>query len=149
MVKGVFEHQFTSIKETSKEYQATIYGQAGSKLGASRPTVVVRSRAKRVREKDISLNARKENSKRLRQGQLEQITGEKVEVVQVPSRQEELLARKLKDKETRAEKKQRKALEKIQQAEANRVNSERFMQGFLGNRRIEPLEKGVSPKGDG
>jgi hypothetical protein len=75
MVKGVFEHQFTSIKETSKEYQATIYGQAGFKIGrASRPTVVVRSRAKRAREKDTSLNARKENSKRLRQGQLEQIT---------------------------------------------------------------------------
>jgi hypothetical protein len=33
---------------------------------------------------------------------------------------------------------------------ANRVNSERFIQGFLGNRRIEPLEKGVTPKkGDG
>jgi hypothetical protein len=59
-----------------------------------------------------------------------------------------MLARKLKDKEMRAEKKRRKALEKIQ-AEANRVNSERFMQGYLGNRRIEPLEKGVTPKGDG
>jgi hypothetical protein len=70
--------------------------------------VVVRSRAKRAREKDISLNARKENSKRLRQGQLEQVTGAKVEAVQVLSRQEELLARKLKDKETRAAKKQRK-----------------------------------------
>jgi hypothetical protein len=149
MVKGVFEHQFTSIKETSKEYQATIYGQAGFKIGrANRPTVVVRSRAKRAREKDISLNARKENSKRLCQEQLEQVTGAKVEAVQVPSRQEELLARKLKDKETRAAKKQRKALEKIQ-AEANRFNSERFMQRFLGNRRIEPLEKRVSPKGDG
>jgi hypothetical protein len=125
MVKGVFEHQFTSIKDTSKENQATIYGQAGFKIGrASRPTVVVRSRAKRAREKDISLNARKENSKRLRQGQLEQVTWAKVEAVQVPLRQEELLARKLKDKETRAAKKQRKALEKIQ-AEANRVNSER------------------------
>jgi hypothetical protein len=57
MVKGVFEHQFTSIKETSKEYQATIYGQAGFKIGrASRPTAVVRNRAKRAREKDISLN---------------------------------------------------------------------------------------------
>jgi hypothetical protein len=66
--------------------------------------VVVRSRAKRAREKDISLNARKENSKRLRLGQLEQVTGAKVEAVQVPSRQEELLARKLKDKETRAAK---------------------------------------------
>jgi hypothetical protein len=140
------------LKETrSKEYQATIYGQAGFKIGwASRPTVVVRSRAKRAREKDISLNASKENSKRLRQGQLEQITGAKVEAVQVqvPSRQEELLARRLKDKETRAAKKRRKALKKIQ-AEANRVNSERFMQGYLGNRRIEPLEKGVTPKGDG
>jgi hypothetical protein len=67
--------------------------------------VVVRSRAKRAREKDISLNAKKENSKRLRQGQLEQIMGAKVEAVQVPSRQEELLARKLKDKEKRAAKK--------------------------------------------
>jgi hypothetical protein len=105
MVKGVFEHQFTSIKETSKEYQATIYGQAGFKIGrASRLTAVVRSKAKRAREKDISLNARKENRKRLRQGQLEQITGAKVEAVQVPSRQEELLARKLKDKEMRAAK---------------------------------------------
>jgi hypothetical protein len=98
--------------------------------------VVVRSKAKRAREKDISLNARnKENSKRLRQGQLEQITGAKVEAVQVPSRQMELLAWKLKDKEKRAAKKQRKALEKIQAA--NRANSERFMQGFLGNQRIE------------
>jgi hypothetical protein len=79
----------------------------------------------------------------VRQGQLEQVTGAKVEAVQVPSRQEELLARKLKYKETRAAKKQTKALEKIQ-AEANRANSERFMQGFLGNRRIEPLEKGDS-----
>jgi hypothetical protein len=62
-----------------------------------------------------------------------QVTGAKVEAVQVPSRQDELLARKLKDKETRAAKKQRKApLEKIQE-DANRVNSERFMQGFLGN----------------
>jgi hypothetical protein len=52
----------------------------------------VRNKAKRAREKDTLLNARKENSKRLRQGQLEQITGEKVEAVQVPSRQEELLA---------------------------------------------------------
>jgi hypothetical protein len=84
----------------------------------------------------------------LRQGQLEPVTGAKVKAVQVPSRQEELLARKLKDKEPRAARKQRKALEKIQ-AEANRVNSERVMQGFLGNRRIEPLEKGVTPQGDG
>jgi hypothetical protein len=82
------------------------------------------------------------------QGQLEQITEAKVEAVQVPSRQEELLARKLKDREMRAAKKRKKALEKIQ-AEANRVNSERFMQGYLGNRRIELLEKGVTPKGDG
>jgi hypothetical protein len=105
MVKGVFEHQFTSIKETSKEYQATIYGQAGFKIGrASRPTAVVRGKAKRAREKGISLNARKENSKRLRQGQLEHITGAKVAAAQVPSRQEELLARKLKDKEMRAAK---------------------------------------------
>jgi hypothetical protein len=37
--------------------------------------VVVRSRAKRAREKDISLNARKENSKRLRQGHLEHESG--------------------------------------------------------------------------
>jgi hypothetical protein len=87
MVKGVFEHQFTSIKETSKEYQATIYGQAGFKIGrASRPVVEVRSRAKRAREKDISLNARNKNSKRLRQGQLEQVTGARVKAVQVPSR---------------------------------------------------------------
>jgi hypothetical protein len=149
MVKGVFEHQFTSIKETSKEYQATIYGQAGFKIGrASRPVVEGRSRAKRAREKDISLNARKENRKRLRQGQLEQVTGARVKAVQVPSQQEEMLARKLKDKETRAARKLRKALEKIQ-AEANRANSERVMQGFLGNRRIEPLEKGVTPQGDG
>jgi hypothetical protein len=35
------------------------------------------------------------------------------------------------------------------QAEANRANSERFMQGFLGNLRIEPLEKGITPEGDG
>jgi hypothetical protein len=75
--------------------------------------VVVRSRAKRAREKDISLNARRDNSKRLRQGQLEQVTGAKVEAVQVPSRQEEMLARKLKDKEARAARKLRKALEKI------------------------------------
>jgi hypothetical protein len=55
-----------------------------------------------------------------------------------------MLARRLKDSETRAAKKKRKALEKIQ-AEANRANSsERVMQGFLGNRRIEPLEKGIS-----
>jgi hypothetical protein len=55
MVKGVFKHQFTSIKETSKEYQATIYGQAGFKIGrASRLTAVVRNKAKRAREKDIS-----------------------------------------------------------------------------------------------
>jgi hypothetical protein len=60
---------------TCKEYQATMYGQA-----------VVRSKAKRAREKDISLNARKENRKRLRQGQLEQITGAKMEAVQMPSR---------------------------------------------------------------
>jgi hypothetical protein len=149
MVKGVCEHQFTSIKETSKEYQATTYGQAGFKIKrASRPTAVVRSKAKRAREKDISLDARKKNSKRLRQGQLEQVTGAKVEAVQVPSRHKELLAQKLKDKETRAARKLRKALEKIQ-AEAYRANSERFMQGFLGNRRIEPLEKGVTPKDDG
>jgi hypothetical protein len=65
MVKGVFEHQFTSIKETSKEYQATMHGQAGFKIGrASRPSVEVRSKAKRAREKDISLNARKENCAR-------------------------------------------------------------------------------------
>jgi hypothetical protein len=51
MVKGVFGHQFTSIKETSKEYQATKYGQAGFKIGrASRPTAVVRSKVKRARE---------------------------------------------------------------------------------------------------
>jgi hypothetical protein len=35
------------------------------------------------------------------------------------------------------------------QAEANRANSERLMQGFLGNRRIEPLEKEITPQGDG
>jgi hypothetical protein len=111
--------------------------------------VEVRSRAKRAREKDISLNARKKNSKRLRQGQLEQVTGVRVKAVQVPSQQEEMLARRLKDSsETRAAKKKRKALEKIQ-AEANRANSERVMQGFLGNRRIEPLEKGITPQGDG
>jgi hypothetical protein len=109
MVKGVFEHQFTSIKETSKEYQATIYGQVGFKIGrASRPSVVVRSRAKRAREKDISLNARNKNSKRLRQGQLEQVTGARVKAVQVPSQQEEMRALKLKDKETRAAKKKGK-----------------------------------------
>jgi hypothetical protein len=60
---------------------------------------------------DISLNARKENSKRLRQGQLEQVTGARVKAVQVPSQQEEMLARELKDSETRAARKQRKALE--------------------------------------
>jgi hypothetical protein len=61
---------------------------------------------------------------------------------------EYVFTRKLKDKEKRAARKQRKALEKIQ-AEANRANSERFMQGFLGNLRIEPLEKGITPEGDG
>jgi hypothetical protein len=50
-----------------------------------------------------------------------------VKAVQVPSQQEKMLALKLKDKETRAARKQRKALEKIQ-AEANRANSERVMQ---------------------
>jgi hypothetical protein len=68
----------------------------------------------------------------LRQGQLEQITGAKVEAVKMPSRQEELLAQKLKDKEKRAANKQRKISEKIQE-EANRLNSERFIQGFLVN----------------
>jgi hypothetical protein len=89
------------------------------------------SRAKRAREKDISLNhARKENrSKRLRQGQLEQVTWARVKAVQVPSRQEEMLARKLKDKERRAARKQRKELKKIQaEANTNRANSERVMQ---------------------
>jgi hypothetical protein len=71
-----------------------------------------------------------------------------VKAVQVPSQQDEMRARRLKDSETRAAKKKRKALEKIQ-AEANRANSERVMQGFLGNRRIEPLEKGITPQGDG
>jgi hypothetical protein len=77
----------------------------------------------------------------------QQVTGARVKAVQVPSQQEEMRARKLKDdSETRAAIKQRKALEKIQ-AEANRANSERVMQGFLvGNRRIEPLEKGVTKK---
>jgi myo-inositol-hexaphosphate 3-phosphohydrolase len=84
----------------------------------------------------------------LRQGQLEQVTGARVKAVQVPSQNEEMLARRLKDSETRAAKKKSKALEKIQ-AEANRANSERVMQRFLGNRRIEPLEKGITPQGDG
>jgi hypothetical protein len=146
MVKGVFEHQFTSIKETSKEYQATTYGQAGFKIKrASRPTAVVRSKAKRAKKKDISLNARKENRKKIAPGTAGTDHGGKSGG---GTGEEELLARKLKDKEMRAAKKLRKALEKIQ-AEANRANSERFMQGYLGNRRTEPLEKGVTPKGDG
>jgi hypothetical protein len=74
--------------------------------------VEVRSRAKRAREKDISLNARTKNSKRLHQGQLEQVTGAKVEAAQVPSQQDEMRARRLKYSETRAARKLRKALEK-------------------------------------
>ena len=39
MVKGIFEHQYLHATETPKEYKATVYGQAGFRVGiGSRPT---------------------------------------------------------------------------------------------------------------
>jgi hypothetical protein len=78
---------------------------------------------------------------------LEQITGAKVEAVKVPSRQKEQQAQKQMTKQKRAANK--KKVSAKTQEEVNRVNSERFMHGFLVNRRVEPLEKGDTPKGDG
>jgi hypothetical protein len=49
MIKGIFEHQYTSTSDSTKECQNTIYGQAGFRVGrGSRPDIVLK-KAKRTR----------------------------------------------------------------------------------------------------
>jgi hypothetical protein len=48
MVKGIFEHQYLHATETTKEYKATVYGQAGFRVGIGSRTATSRKRKKRI-----------------------------------------------------------------------------------------------------
>jgi hypothetical protein len=49
MVKCIFEHQYTSASDPTKEYQNTIYGQAGFREGrGSRLNIVKKTKRTRA-----------------------------------------------------------------------------------------------------
>jgi hypothetical protein len=48
IIKGIFEHQYAATSDSTKDYQNTIYGQAGFRVGiGSRP--IIAKKTKRTR----------------------------------------------------------------------------------------------------
>jgi hypothetical protein len=69
MVKGIFEHQYAATGDSTKDYQNTIYGQAGFRVGiGSRP--IIAKKTKRTRAESGTPAGREQSGKKQRQGVL-------------------------------------------------------------------------------
>jgi hypothetical protein len=74
MVKKIFEHQYPSTSDSAKEYQNTIYGQAGFRVGrGSRPDIV--KKAQRTRAESGIPAGRDQRGKKPRQEELSESGG--------------------------------------------------------------------------
>jgi hypothetical protein len=71
MVKGIFKRQYTS---STKDYQNTIYGQAGFKVGRGRRPDIVK-KARRTRAESGMSAGREQRGKKPRQGELSESGG--------------------------------------------------------------------------
>jgi hypothetical protein len=69
MVKGIFEHQYAATSDSTKDYQNTICGQAGFRVGiGSRP--IIPKKNKRTRAESGTPTGRKQSGEKQRQGEL-------------------------------------------------------------------------------
>jgi hypothetical protein len=69
MVKGIFEHQYAATSDSTKDYQNTIYGQAGFRVGiGSRP--IISKQTKRTRAESGTPTGMEQSGKKQRQGEL-------------------------------------------------------------------------------
>jgi hypothetical protein len=70
MVKGIFKHQYPATSDSTKDYQNTIYGQAGFRVGiGSRPIIAKKNKWTRRAESGTP-TGRKQRGKKQRQGEL-------------------------------------------------------------------------------
>ena len=153
MVKGIFENQFSSVRETSKAYQKTIYGQAGFKVGiASRVDTRHRRGAKVAKgEKAAHKAASGQGRKGQEQGTLTKVTGSIKAPTKVLSVKEAAAIKTKRMKEAKLSK--RKKTEEIKAEKERRREQgkeERDLRGFYGQvRPSNPMEEGRFPQGDG
>jgi hypothetical protein len=66
MVKGIFEHQYAATSNSTKDYQNTIYGQAGFRVGIG-SRLIIAKKTKRTRAESGMPAGREQSGKKQRQ----------------------------------------------------------------------------------
>jgi hypothetical protein len=123
MVKGIFEHQYAPTSDSTKDYQNTIYGQAGFRVGiGSRP--IIAKRNKRTRAESGTPAGREQSGKKQRQGVLTECGVKGPTQPRLTDRVRDKQAR-LRQKEIDAEKKGKEKDKKLEKIDKDKRASER------------------------
>jgi hypothetical protein len=146
MVKEIFEHQYAAPSDSTKDYQDTIYGQAGFRVGiGSRP--IIAKKTKRTRAESGTPAGREQSGKKQWQGELSESGVQGPTQPRLTDRARGRQA-KVRKKELDAENKAKEKDKKQEKVDKDKRTREREVAN-LRNFFVGPIAIGITPRTDG